>query len=211
MGGYLQVGVMINIILSGNFAVLNHLTIIPALACLGDECWPRWLRSYVCDSTASKTQNNSSFYIVPTRRVIDTLLLMLISSLSVPVVTNLLQWGGSRQLMNASFDRFRLVNTYRAFGSVGKKRYEAIISVSHDGMQAKILDTDGTADERPWLQLLDKDSALNLLESYHLPMWICTSIEWRLPFGGYLLRHYEERIWCGGPEHLKKVSFRPLS
>jgi hypothetical protein len=58
---------------------------------------------------------------------------LLIGSLSVPVITNLLQWDGSRQRMNASFDRFRLVNTYGAFGSVGEKRYEAIISVSSDG------------------------------------------------------------------------------
>jgi hypothetical protein len=50
-------------------------------------------------------------------------------------VSNLLQWGGSRQRMNASFDRFRLVNTYGAFGSVGEARYDAIISVSHDGKQ----------------------------------------------------------------------------
>ena len=36
--------------------------------------------------------------------------------------------------MNASFDPFRLVNTYGAFGDVGRARYEPIVSVSSDGL-----------------------------------------------------------------------------
>ena len=31
---------MVNIMLSGNFSFLNHITIVPALACLDDACWP---------------------------------------------------------------------------------------------------------------------------------------------------------------------------
>lgn len=131
MGGFLQAGFMVNIILSGNFAFLNHLTIIPALACLDDTCWPGWLRRQICKQSSRR----SRCYTVPTRPVVDFLLLLLIGSLSIPVITNLLQWGGTRQRMNASFDRFRLVNTYGAFGSVGQKRYEPIIFVSHDGLE----------------------------------------------------------------------------
>ena len=33
----------------------------------------------------------------------------------------------SRQLMNASFNRFHLVNAYGAFGSMTKHRYEVVI------------------------------------------------------------------------------------
>lgn len=29
---------------SGNLAYINHLTIVPALACIDDCCWPRWMR-----------------------------------------------------------------------------------------------------------------------------------------------------------------------
>jgi len=43
-GGLLQAGFMVNIALSGNLSMLNHLTIVPALACLDDACWPRWMR-----------------------------------------------------------------------------------------------------------------------------------------------------------------------
>jgi len=124
---------MINIILSGNFAFLNHVTIIPALACLA--CFPSWLTNYVYQSRKIRTDDVES----RTRRskiarlFIDICLLSLIGMLSIPVITNLLQIDSNRQAMNASFSSFRLVNTYGAFGSVGEVRYEPIISVSSDG------------------------------------------------------------------------------
>jgi hypothetical protein len=34
--------------------------------------------------------------------------------------------------MNSSFDRLQLVNTYGAFGSVGKERYEVVLSGTLD-------------------------------------------------------------------------------
>ena len=146
LGGFLQVAFMINIMLSGNFSFLNVLTIIPALACLDDACWPNWLFQWVCMHTSSDDSpldtneelthsTNNRYYIIPTTRVIHVLLLLTIGKLSVPVVTNLLQWGNARQQMNASFDRFRLVNTYGAFGSVGETRYEPIISISNNGIE----------------------------------------------------------------------------
>ena len=66
------------------------------------------------------------------RLVVDGILLVTIAGLSWPVIANLLQLDG-RQVMNGSFDNFRLVNTYGAFGSVGEARFEPIVSVSHDG------------------------------------------------------------------------------
>lgn len=127
---------MINIILSGNFAFLNHVTIIPALACLDDACYPTWLRRYVCRSRQVRPFAHSELRRRPKmilRWSVDACLVVLIGMLSVPVVTNLLQMGGKHQMMNASFNSFRLVNTYGAFGSVGEARYEPIISVSSDG------------------------------------------------------------------------------
>lgn len=47
----------------------------------------------------------------------------LVAYLSMPVVLNLVS---SNQVMNTSFEPFRLVNTYGAFGSVTKKRNEVI-------------------------------------------------------------------------------------
>jgi len=53
----------------------------------------------------------------------------LVAYLSVAPVKNLL---GSRQLMNGSFDAFNLVNTYGAFGSVGRVRREVILEGTSD-------------------------------------------------------------------------------
>ena len=47
------------------------------------------------------------------RRVFEVMLGIMMAYLSIPVVQNLLS---SRQAMNTSFDSFRIVNTYGAFG-----------------------------------------------------------------------------------------------
>lgn len=47
------------------------------------------------------------------RRVFELMLGVVLAYLSIPVVQNLLS---SRQAMNTSFDSFRIVNTYGAFG-----------------------------------------------------------------------------------------------
>ncbi|KAL1508528.1 hypothetical protein AB1Y20_004628 [Prymnesium parvum] len=124
-GGFLQAGFMVNIALSGNFSLLNHLTVLPALACLDDACWPAWLRRAA--PAGAPPRRNAS------RLLVDTAALIAVGYLSWPVVANLLQLDGRRQVMNSSFNSFRLVNTYGAFGSVGEARYEPILSVSSDG------------------------------------------------------------------------------
>ena len=58
------------------------------------------------------------------------MLLLVIAYLSRPVVANL--WS-KNQVMNTSFDPFKLVNTYGAFGSVGEGRYEPVVALSDDG------------------------------------------------------------------------------
>jgi hypothetical protein len=114
---------MVAIAASGNFSILNHLTIIPALACLDDSCFP----AAFCIRKETQLQRRQWL-----RWFIDGALAATIAYLSRPVVSNLLLSGGGQQLMNASYDPFRLVNTYGAFGSVGEARYEPIISMSVD-------------------------------------------------------------------------------
>lgn len=101
-GGVIQAAFMINIALSGNMSLLNHLTIIPALACLDDVCWPKWMRA---DPSPARANRDAA------RSAIDLAVLGTIGYLSWPVVANLLQLGGRRQVMNSSFGSFRLVNT----------------------------------------------------------------------------------------------------
>lgn len=135
VGSFLQVAFMVGIMLSGNFAFLNHLTVVPALAGLDDDFVPQFLRDSVLRKCPPKVTPTDPIPTAPSftrsRRWIDLGLLSVILYLSWPVVANLVQLQGSRQLMNASFDPFRLVNTYGAFGSVGHERYEAIVQVNN--------------------------------------------------------------------------------
>eukprot|EP00494_Astrolonche_serrata_P008455 UN08494 len=62
--------------------------------------------------------------------IIDVFILWIVGTRSYPVILNLLS---KRQSMNRSFDSFRLVNTYGAFGSVGLHRNEVVVLASHDG------------------------------------------------------------------------------
>lgn len=139
IGGVMQALFMLNIAISGNLSFLNHLTIIPNLACLDDSVWDS-----LCHPLARPWRGKTKLRTTPApalrrqttwgaRTFIDGILVLTIAYLSVPVVSNLLQLNGSRQVMNASFGAFRLVNTYGAFGNVGQARYEPIVSVSHDG------------------------------------------------------------------------------
>ena len=126
VAGVVQVAFMVNIAVSGNFSVLNHLTIVPALACLDDDAWPRRVRR-----APPKHKRTAA------RRLIDLLLLALVAYLSRPVVQNLLS---QEQIMNTSFDPFKVVNTYGAFGSVGEGRYEPVVALSDDGEHWRELD-----------------------------------------------------------------------
>eukprot|EP00116_Pleurobrachia_bachei_P009078 sb/3469340/ len=63
------------------------------------------------------------------RSVLNGSIGILLLFLSVPVVQNLLS---PRQAMNTSFEAFRLVNTYGAFGSITKERTEVILEGTHE-------------------------------------------------------------------------------
>ncbi|XP_052269686.1 lipase maturation factor 1-like isoform X2 [Dreissena polymorpha] len=128
VGGVIQILFQVVLIISGNLSFLNWLTIVPSLACFDDRGYA-WMfsRSRIQQVAAvqaegrdGKTLLTPSNYI---RRVFNISLGLLIAYLSVPVIQNLMS---SRQQMNTSFDSFRLVNTYGAFGSVTKERTEVI-------------------------------------------------------------------------------------
>jgi hypothetical protein len=102
------------LVLSGNFAWLNWLTIVLGLSALPDA----WLAPVLPDVGARDAGTPVLFtaaVCVATAAVVV---------LSYPPVANLLS---SRQVMNTSFNRWHLVNSYGAFGSVTKTRYEIVV------------------------------------------------------------------------------------
>jgi hypothetical protein len=112
------------LVLSGNLAFLNWLTIVPVLACLDDDAilrvMPRRLRAWVRARLAPAMPAKLTGHHIA---VIAFACIVFVKSLAV--VDNL--FFAKRQAMNRDFDRLSLVNTYGAFGSVGDVRYEIVI------------------------------------------------------------------------------------
>jgi hypothetical protein len=114
------------LVASGNFAWLNWIAIILAFAAVSDPVANAVIPAIPLDWHGG-TQETPPWWLAIT--LAATALLVV---LSYWPLRNLFS---SRQLMNASFNRWQLVNTYGAFGTVTKKRIEIVV--------------EGTLDEEP--------------------------------------------------------------
>lgn len=126
VAGAIIISFQLTLIASGNLSFLNWLTIIPALACFDDGFWSSILpRSLVREAEVAAGR------AVPSKpmNVTAWCLTVLVGILSIQPVLNLLS---SRQIMNTSFDRLNLVNTYGAFGTVGKERLNLVFEGTTD-------------------------------------------------------------------------------
>ena len=137
VSGCCQIFFQVVLIISGNLSFLNWLTIAPALMYLDDYSY-EWMFSTQTKQDAVLAHKQYTLYVenkanstpvlirinIYVRRIVSGLILLLLAKLSCPVVLNLLS---SQQAMNTSFDAFRLVNTYGAFGSITKTRTEVIL------------------------------------------------------------------------------------
>ncbi len=114
------------LILSGNLSFLNWLTIVSALACFDDSVWrrilPRVLTRRAEAAAVSAVPCASMQWVAWTYAGI-------VAFLSYPVVVNL---ASPQQQMNNSFDPLGLVNTYGAFGTVGKERLNVVFEGTDD-------------------------------------------------------------------------------
>jgi hypothetical protein len=114
------------LILSGNLSFLNWLTLIPILSCFDDGFWSLFLPRFLVEKAniAINLSKESPFY---NRTAWGLTALVLF--LSINPVSNLIS---SNQAMNTSFDRLHLVNTYGAFGSVGRERLQLVVEGTSD-------------------------------------------------------------------------------
>ncbi len=107
------------LVLSGNFSWLNWVAIVLAASVLDD----RFLQPVLPLATGGAEATSPAYVVVV------VLLTLLVVVLSLRPVRNLL--SGS-QVMNASFDQLHLVNTYGAFGSVTRHRFEVVLEGTAD-------------------------------------------------------------------------------
>jgi hypothetical protein len=135
VAGAFFAGFQLVLIASGNLSFLNWLTIVPALACFDDAILARLLPRAFGD-WAKAAEEASALAVAGGRRpglrvraVALVLLATTVGWMSIPVVRNLVSGD---QVMNTSFNPLDLVNTYGAFGSVGRERREIVFEGTSD-------------------------------------------------------------------------------
>jgi hypothetical protein len=121
--GILLVFFQVFLIISGNLSFLNWLTLIPMFACFDD----RFLR--LCLRRGNKDRGQRTQPLSRSKRVTLIALTVLVAVLSLNPISNLVS---AKQVMNTSFDSLSLVNSYGAFGTVGKVRHEIIFEGTTD-------------------------------------------------------------------------------
>ncbi len=112
------------LILSGNLSWLNYITIVLCIVCFDDSILPR-LEMWTKSMGLSFTESTDTVIGTPLVYVVASVILLL----SIKPTINLLS---PRQMMNTSFEPLHLVNTYGAFGSITRKRFEVIIEGNND-------------------------------------------------------------------------------
>src|SRR6266487_2095172 len=128
IAGVLLVSFQIVLIISGNLSFLNYVTIIPFLACFDDTFLRRVLPARLVRRAERAAQQSEPSRI---HNTIAVALSILVIYLSAAPVLNLVS---GRQLMNYSYDPLDLVNTYGAFGAVGRERPEIIFEGTEDAL-----------------------------------------------------------------------------
>jgi hypothetical protein len=117
----LMIGTQLYLVVSGNYAWLNWITIVAMTAALADS----FIAWFVPGLPVLPMAGPGGFAETPWWfAVVVVALVIVVVVLSYYPVRNLLS---PNQAMNASFDPFRLVNTYGAFGSVSRVRDEVVI------------------------------------------------------------------------------------
>jgi hypothetical protein len=103
------------LIVSGNYSWLNWLTVVLGISAFSDQA----LRF-------------TPPAALPPGRIVTAVLIALAIATALLSIKPTLNLFARHQLMNYSYNRFHIVNTYGAFGSVTKERYEIVIEGTDD-------------------------------------------------------------------------------
>ena len=134
---------LLSIIASGNLSFLDWLTLVPAIACFDDSFLSRLLPRFVTGPAKKAEQNQRKSTVA---LVVSIALACLVAALSYWPVTNMIS---PHQVMNTSFDPLELVNTYGAFGAVGRIRTNVVFQ----GTDAELPDNSAVWKDYPYVAL----------------------------------------------------------
>ena len=182
-GGAIQIFFQLVLISSGNLSFLNWLTILPALMCFDDAhfapLFPRRSRARAEEAHLLAAAPPKALRVrvaVLIRGASSIALVGLVAYRSVPVVTNMLS---ESQSMNRSFDPWKIVNTYGAFGSVTRKRVEVVLQGTYDA-PGTVPDADIVWREYEFkCKPGDVDKRPCLISPYHY------RLDWQMWFAGF--------------------------
>ncbi|MFT6006720.1 MAG: hypothetical protein ACI9SX_001700 [Pseudoalteromonas tetraodonis] len=115
------------LIITGNYSFFNWITLIPALVLFDDKLLA-WVlpKKLVARGQRAEMEKRP---IKPFQHNFIFAIFGILVWLSLPVMNNLLS---DKQVMNTAFSRWALVNTYGAFGYVGKQRFELVVAGTTD-------------------------------------------------------------------------------
>ena len=125
LAGLILIGFQVLLILSGNLSWFNWLTIALCIPCFDDHALERILPNRL----SNFIQRIPLVEMSHTRRVGVYGLCILVFYLSSAPIQNMVS---PQQAMNRSYDPLHLVNTYGAFGHIGKQRREIILKGTND-------------------------------------------------------------------------------
>ncbi len=125
IAGVTMVLFQISIAISGNLSWLNWMTVVIGLSCLDDGFY----RMLMPKAWSSPAAHVGAFG--DTTPIVLGILTGIVVLLSIRPAVNLLS---RNQAMNASFEPLHLVNTYGAFGSVSRERYEVVLEGTTDSV-----------------------------------------------------------------------------
>jgi hypothetical protein len=118
IAGVITIAFQLVLIVSGNLSWLNWLTLVLCVPLISDR-WLSWLPVHPPIDLSMTPAYHFTLYVVGAA----------VALLSIGPVMNMLS---PRQMMNASFDPLHLVNTYGAFGSITRERFEIVIEGTQD-------------------------------------------------------------------------------
>jgi hypothetical protein len=167
IAGLLLIGHQLWLIISGNYSWLNWLTVVLGVSAL---------------SIPGAVDASS---LLPRPVFFDALIYLMGAATVLLSIQPVLNLFSKNQLMNSSYNPIHLVNTYGAFGSVTKKRYEIVIEGTRDSVV-----TQQTRWQEYGFKAKPGDPARTppVVAPYHLRLdWLM----WFLPFG-VRSRHHEQ-------------------
>jgi hypothetical protein len=116
------------LVATGNFSWLNWAAIVLALGAVSDGVWARVL-PWVGPGTDAFAGARPPDEVPVTFAVVALAAAAFLLVKSWRPLRNLF---ARHQLMNASFDRYRFVNAYGAFGSITRRRFEVVVEGTAD-------------------------------------------------------------------------------